>query len=303
MKQAITTRELVTLDCSGTFVRGTYHKPTFRGSAGDTHAITTGQIGVLIVNSLTSPRAGHAGSSVYWAEKLAQTGYPCFRFDLPGLGDTGPEIKETTNLLIFITNGGYESIIGVLLKELADRFHLSGVIVMGHCAGAVTALYAGSKQRLCRGLILMDPYFNYPRIISRISPAVSIWSRHNRLGRLLRQFYDVIRDFQRIVRRDGLPPSANRPLLEQWRHVASRGLPILIVQSPSLKPGPGQFDYIRYAMDSAGRKAKITLELIPDTDHSFANLAGRQAVYLSAERWLAVQNLHGAPAKGQFQES
>ena len=162
---------------------------------------------------------------------------------------------------------------------------------MGHCAGAVTALYAGSKQELCRGLILMDPYFNYPRGIGRVAPAISMWSSRSRLGRLLRQSYDLARDLQRALRRDGLPTSANRPLLSQWRQIASRGLPILIIQSPGLKPGPGQFDYTSFAIKSAGRKAQITVHLIPDTDHSFANLAGRHGVRHHAKTWLAGRSL------------
>ena len=301
MKKAITTRALVTLNLSGTLFRGTYHKPAGLASQSDMHASASGRTGVLIVNSLTAPRAGSGDSAVYWAEVLAQDGYPCFRFDLPGLGDSEPEIQSNTDLLTFITNGGYSSMIGHLLEELVARFDLDGVVVMGHCAGAISALYAGSKQKLCRGLILMDPYFNNPRIINRVMPAISGWSRHNRLARLLRQSYDFARDLRRTLLRDGLPASANRALLQQWRHVASRGMPILIVQSPGLKPGPGQFDYIRFAIESSGRKGQITVQLIPDTDHSFSNYGGRHGVHKHARIWLAAQNLlkHDSPVEDE----
>ena len=289
MKQALTSRALISLSLSGTMTRGTYHKPLDRMAEGDLCASASGRTGVLIVNSLTAPRAGGADAAIYWAQVVAEHNYPCFRFDLPGLGDSTPEFAQETDLPNFIVRGGYASMIGQLLEELVERFELDGVIVIGHCAGAVTALYGGSKQKLCRGLVLMDPYFSYPRLVSRVAPAISIWSRHNRLGRLLRHSYDLGRDLQRAVRRDGLPPSANRALLEQWRHVASRGMPILIVQSPSLKATAGQFDYIGHAVALAGRKARVTVELVSGTDHSFANQAGRQRVREILQRWLATQ--------------
>ena len=84
---------------------GTYHKPASHIPEASLDADASGQIGILIVNSLTAPRAGNGDSAVYWADLLAQDGYPCFRFDLPGLGDTGPDIKLGTDLLNFITRG------------------------------------------------------------------------------------------------------------------------------------------------------------------------------------------------------
>ena len=297
MKQALTRRALISLKVGGSFARGTYHKPSDRLSESDLSASASGRTGLLIINSLTAPRAGGAGNAVYWAELAAEDNYPCFRFDLPGLGDSEAASEQESDPINFITEGGYRSTISQLLEELVERFELDGVIIFGHCAGAVTALYGGSRQKLCRGLILMDPYFNYPRMVSRVSPAVSIWWRHNRFGRLLRHCYDLGRDLQRAVRRDGLPPSANRPLLEQWRHVASRGLPILIIQSPGFQPVRGQFNYIAHAIALAGRKARVSVEVIPGTDHSFADLAGRQGVHEVVSKWLAAQNLLDLPAR------
>jgi pimeloyl-ACP methyl ester carboxylesterase len=48
------------------------------------------------------------------------------------------------------------------VNQLVKRFGLSGVVFFGHCAGAVSALYAGAASSDCKGLILLDPYFHVP---------------------------------------------------------------------------------------------------------------------------------------------
>ena len=72
MKQALTSRALISLSLSGTMTRGTYHKPLDRMAEGDLCASASGRTGVLIVNSLTAPRAGGADAAIYWAQVVAE---------------------------------------------------------------------------------------------------------------------------------------------------------------------------------------------------------------------------------------
>ncbi len=289
MKQRLKTRELITLDGSDVDLSGTYHRASHAaGLDADPEAETRGRIGIIFVNALSTPRAGYSDSAVYWADSFAASGYPCFRFDLPGLGDSRGEVAP--ELLTFITDGGYASVIGHKLKELAARYHLAGVIVAGHCAGSVTALYAASDHKCCKGLILMDPYFNYPkRLAPKVPEKLVVWSRRTRLGSVARRTYDQVRDLSRTMRPDGLPGSTNFALLAQWKHVTSSGLPVLVLTSPGLEPRAGQFDYISHASKIASRHAEITLRSIADTDHSFANAAGRTAVRQHVGAWLMQQ--------------
>ncbi len=92
MNQAIEGRELITLDGRGVLLRGTFHRP--RGSSSDSEpgASTRNRIGIVFLNSLSLPRAATGDSAVYWAESFADCGYPSFRLDLPGLGDTAGDI-------------------------------------------------------------------------------------------------------------------------------------------------------------------------------------------------------------------
>lgn len=285
MKQVLPTRALITLDRSGVDLRGTYHKPADRLAETDLRASASGRTGVVFVNGLSAPRSGYGDTAVYWAESFAACGYPSFRIDLPGLGDTCGEIP--LELLDFITRGEYASVIVTTVRELVDRFNLAGVVMVGNCAGAVTAVCAASEQNTCKGLIVMDPYFNFAkRITARVPGKLVSWSRKTVAGRVLRHVYDLARDLPRAIQKDKLPPSANRALLDRWKRAASRGMPILVLRSPGKEPGPGQFDYMKHAAALAGRKAKVEIKLLADADHSFAELAGRDAVRSHAEAWL-----------------
>jgi pimeloyl-ACP methyl ester carboxylesterase len=101
--------------------------------------------------------------------------------DLPGLGDTFGAIPM--ELLTFITQGGYANIAIEKIKELIDRFSLAGIVIVGHCAGGVTALFAASELKVCKGLILMDPYFDFAKRVAAHAPEIVSWSRRSRLGK------------------------------------------------------------------------------------------------------------------------
>jgi pimeloyl-ACP methyl ester carboxylesterase len=292
MEQATERRELITLDGHGVLLRGTFHKP--HGSSCDAQPDpgTWNRIGVVFLNSLSLPRAATGDSAVYWAESLADCGYPSFRLDLPGLGDTAGDIP--LELLNFINAGGYASIAAAKVDELVERFDLSGVVLVGHCAGTVSAIYAAAAGAgNCKGLILLDPYFHLPIAIRpKVRQGLSNWALKSRFGGVLSNIYDRVRDVLLILRRNAPPGNANFGLLGRWKEVASTGLPILFLKAPArkaqgTKPRAGEFDYLKYVLGLAGRNSKVMVELIQGTDHSFANRQGRAAVRQVTERWLA----------------
>jgi len=287
MKQAIKTRELITLDGLGVVVRGTYHKCREEESSSD---MPTGRIGLLFLNSLSIPRTATGDSAVYWADSLARRGYPAFRLDLPGLGDSCGSVPN--ELLDFINDGGFGSITASKAKELVQRFDLEGVVIVGHCAGAITAIHAASACPECKGLILMDPYFHLQKAIRpKVRQGLSEWARRSKFGGVLSNVYDLVRDFRLLFLRDKPPGNANFPLLGLWKQVASTGLPVLFLKAPGLKasgtkPRTGEFDYLKYVLRLAGRKSRVAVQFIAGTDHSFANRAGRAAVHEHLEKWL-----------------
>src|SRR5271170_6877044 len=224
MQATIEARELITLDGLGVRVRGTYHKTVLK--AWDSHQETRQQnpIGVLFFNSLSLPRAATGDSAVYWADSFAEYGFPSFRIDLPGLGDSNGDIPP--ELLDFINAGGYATIASAKIKELVERFGLSGVVVFGHCAGATSAIYAAASCVECKGLILMDPYFHVPQAVRpKMRRHLSDWALRSRLGRACSNVYDRLRNLRLSLRRNAPPGNANKSLLSRWKEVASTGLP------------------------------------------------------------------------------
>jgi pimeloyl-ACP methyl ester carboxylesterase len=287
MQQATETRELIEVEVLGHRLRGTFHRPAGLGTRG----VGEQRTAVLFLNSLALPRAATGDSAIYWAASFAEHGYPAFRFDLQGLGDSDGE--TSTDLLDFINAGGYAPSAAALAKELTARDGISGVVIAGHCAGSVTAVFAAASCRECNGLILMDPYFHLP-VAKRpeVREKLSDWVRRSSVGKMLSNLYDRAKLLRLILRGSTLPGNANVALLGRWKNVAAAGLPILMFKAPGIKatgskPRLGEFDYIQHVLKLAGRKSRVTVKTVATADHSFANRAGRDAVRREIENWLA----------------
>jgi pimeloyl-ACP methyl ester carboxylesterase len=284
--EKVGSRELFTLDGDGVLVRGTYHKTN--GNAANSGSRT----GLVFLGALAGPRSMTADSAVFWANAFADHGYPSFRIDLPGIGDSYGEIPN--DLLEFVNDGGYAAITAAKVKELVQTFDLSGVVMFGHCAGATNAIYAASEGKECRGLILMDPYFNLPKsLTSKISPELVHWARRSPLGAVIRATYDRLKEFPGAFRTDELPADANVAFVARWKKVASSGIPILILKAPhaaafgSNMLRSGVFDYLAYITSFAVSSDQFTIRTLEETDHSFANRLGRLAVQHHTEGWLS----------------
>lgn len=291
MHEAIEKRELIVLDHCGVRLQGTYHRPSDHLSPVPFGTPRNARPGVLFLNSLSLPRAASGDSAVHWADSIAAQGYPTFRIDLPGLGDSGG--PSSTDLLDFINAGGYTSAAAATVKELVDRFSLSGVVIFGHCAGSVSAIYTAASSKECSGLLLLDPYFHLPQAKRpRVREELSGWVRRNKFGKLLSNLYDHAKEFALRLRGGSLPGNANSQLLARWKQLSAAGLPTLLLQAPGIKtqgakPRVGEFDYIQHAIKLAGRKNQVSAEFVEGADHSFANYDGRLAVQRHIERWLA----------------
>jgi pimeloyl-ACP methyl ester carboxylesterase len=278
MNEATERRQLITLHGVGGIVRGTYHKADGVSSEAQ-------RTGVLILNSLSPTRAAAGDSAVYWADSFARSGYPAFRLDMPGFGDS--DGNPPPELLKFINTGGYGPIASALMRELSERFGLSGVVIVGLCAGAVSALYTAAASKECRGLVLMDPYFHLP-----IPPPSCIWQKltgrisRTSLGRLISKGHDRFTDLRLYLRRNPMPENANFPLLRCWKLVGSTGLPILLLKAPATKPRGEEFDYLKYILEQAGSNSRVVVKVVEGAGHTFSNRVGRAGVQQVVESWL-----------------
>lgn len=291
MNESIGTRELFVLDQSDVVVCGTYHKAYVAESAVQTDLAAGHHLGVVFLNSTSPTRAANGDAAVYLAECFAKYGFPSFRLDLPGFGDSAGDHPE--DLLGFICRGGYAAIATSKIRELATKYNLSGVVIAGHCAGSVSALFAAANCGECRGLVLIGPFFHLtqPITLSRVRKKITLGERQSWLSKWFRGASGFLKRIPVLRLGRGLPQNANIPLLLCWKKLASEGLPILFLKGPERKTSSAkarlkEFDYLNYLLRVAGRRHQVVVEVIDGAGNAFANRQGREAVRQHTERWL-----------------
>lgn len=288
MNRVIETREAITV-AGG--LRGIYHKAVDGDSGTRTVRGQRNRVGLLFLNPGFLPRAGIGDSQVYWADSFAKLGYPAFRLDLPGLGDAEGDVPA--DMLDFVNTGRYAPMLSAAMSELVERFNLVGMVIVAHCAGAVSALFTAGINKDCRGLVLMDPYFHLPQGRAKIRGELSGWVSRSRLGGRISNIYDRLKHSFTLVYGNKPPGNANWPLVRCWRQLESAGTPILILKAPArkapgIKPRAGEFDYLRYLRALPCHTGRVAVRLVEGTNHSFANCQGKAAVREHTERWLDV---------------
>jgi pimeloyl-ACP methyl ester carboxylesterase len=294
LRAAIDTREVITATAGGMCLRGTHHRPKDQARDSLPSSDDKKHTGVLFLSGSAEPRAAFGDSAVHWADWLAECGYRCFRFDLPGIGDSDGNLPRTEPAFMsFLNSGAFcDSVCGIS-DNLTARFNLRDLIIVGHCSGAVTAIYAGAANERISGLVLLDPYFHLQsdsefqnslfawhwRLIARLvgDGSAPAYLRAVRLHSSLRSLY----------RRQTLPGILNKPLIRNWNRLVSRNFRILILRSSAFMPKPGAFDFISYHQPFSNDDCRITVKLVEGATHDFAERHIREAVRTHTERWLS----------------
>jgi pimeloyl-ACP methyl ester carboxylesterase len=281
--QTTRTREVFTLDCQGNRLCCTYHVPA-QGSSGSS------QPGILLLSGFPMPRAAHGDAAVYWATSLAELGYPSFRVDLPGVGDSVGDVPK--ELLAYTTAGGYERVAAELADQIAAKFGLSGIVILGQCGGGITAIFAATISDKCLGLILLDPPFNLPPIARpSVKRALFHWSTKSRIGGLLSNGYDQYKKLSMKLRKNAPPKNANSALLKRWKSVAGAGMPILLLSVPEPKATDnqvraGKFDYRKHILSVAGTRSRVDARIVMGANHTFSNPLGKAAIREHVAEWM-----------------
>jgi pimeloyl-ACP methyl ester carboxylesterase len=286
MVAAIETRELITVAAGATCLRGTYHKVQDNGADSSPGLNESIRTGVLFLNSGGDPRAASGNAAVHWADSFAKCGYPSFRFDLPGLGDSDGELPEKWLDFSDLVNGGhYAAFISSTTKSLTERFNLSGVVIVGHCAGAVSAIYAATASKYVKGVVALDPYFfREEDERAAIRKGISQLVTRNKVAAQLSKVHGRLKKVGLLVKGNKLPSNANLPFIRCWNRLASAGVPILVLNTRRVTPRVGEFDYLRYLQTFSG--SRVAVKLIEGANHSFADDVGKAAVRQHTERWL-----------------
>ena len=177
-----------------------------------------------------------------------------------------------------------------IVDTLTRQYGLNGVILLGHCAGATSAMFATGNTLNCRGLILLAPYYHLSQALQlKARRSLIDWASRSRMGALLGQLYLRGRSVYRQLFGKALPGNTNLPLLARWKKAASAGLPILVLHArgPAARGTTGEFDYLNYLAAHAGSKSRIEVRTVEGAHHTFANHAGRAGACAQMEHWLS----------------
>jgi pimeloyl-ACP methyl ester carboxylesterase len=286
MKNKIEDRELFALKAADGNIPVTHHKARQRGAPASSSKDGKGRVGILYLNSMSPTRAARGDSSVRWAEWHAERGYPAFRVDLPGFGDSDTDPPPAVQN--FVNAGGYAASSCAAIDQLVSRFQLSGFVLFGLCAGALSAICTAAVSRECRGMILLDPYFHLP-LVAR--PSVVDKLRRlvppGILRRVLRAATDKMVEMRRRKMPKEIPANTNFQLLDQWKKAVGKGLPVLIINAPTARREGEMFNYIDYIRTLNVSEGQVTLKVIQGADHTFSNRLGLDAVRQTTDEWLS----------------
>lgn len=298
-------REAMTIEIDGRCVQGTCHS-----------GASPGRRGVLFFNSGAQPRSGRGDLNVRLADAFAEQGYPSYRFDLPGLGDSEGELPPSHFAFHRLIIGGGYANFGVNLTRLLLQAHqLEDMVLMGICGGALTAVYAASLLAPAEvaGLVLLDlPFY----LETRQTDARAASSSQNSLGSkgrraagllrasvrdlVLRQSWAprVITIYHKTLNRlssvkaHQMPGNTNREMLKAVAGLFSQHMPILLFSAPHPKSEPPHFDFIDYLRRTSNGHLQH-LEM-PITTHSFVEVGLPELVEESALKWLSRQSQSGS---------
>ncbi|WP_163997500.1 alpha/beta fold hydrolase [Pyxidicoccus caerfyrddinensis] len=302
-------RELFQLDVKGHRLWGTYHPAA---------AAKPGRVGFLFLNPGHVPRSGHGGLSARAADRLAAQGFPCFRVDLPGLGDSdGPLPDTTAELYQLVCGGGFVEVAEAIHAELLKRHGLDGLVMGGLCGAATTSLYLADRApEGVAGVFLFEPEFYLSEQeaanadgetpledaekrtwrsrlpLRRVTSKVfSYWgwmrmlTRENEYARLFRYvpfprqlLLDWLMDWGR------LPAVANVPLVRAWQRVVQRGVPVLVITAEG-KLRDVFFDRIHRAAFSDLKVAMLERLRLRGTNHIFTTGGAIDACIGHLSRW------------------
>jgi pimeloyl-ACP methyl ester carboxylesterase len=311
-------RKALQLDIAGYRLCGTLH---------DHESTATPQIkqasqrtGILILSFGQQNRSwvGDLGSSI--ADRLEAKGYPVFRFDMPGLGDSSGDLPlHLEELGREVQLGSHDQPLITLCEELVHRYSLKGLVVCGNCGGAVSALYVvNARSPLVLGLILIEPemalvpaesptassaspsltfvaYYEGVQIFWRRLASLKSW-RHLFTGKADFSYWFKLwlgllefslRKLKAVVRHtDILPKEANPRMISSWKLTRRLKIPTLIVSVGSTFK---RKYYQAYGLDPgiADIKSKLQWVEIPNTTHGMLTGGAKEAVSNNIERWVS----------------
>ena len=230
---------------------------------------------VVLLNAGFLPRWGPFRLHVRLARRLAAHGYPVFRFDLPGVGDTLALADRPLTLILREVLDALRSLVGY------ERF-----IVGGICAAADIAWQTALADPRVVGVILLDglarPTWSYKlsRVQRALRAPVSTWP--GKVRRLLARPDDDSTAPANALLRDWPAPGAERTQLQT---LVERGVELFFLYTG----GTSYFLHARQFIETFGpaaRSGHVQFHHWPQCDHVFYDVADRDELIATVTRWL-----------------
>lgn len=304
-------RTILTWRMLGERLVGTCHVPTPGRAAGLSGAPS---VGILLLNPGSAPRSGNSDLSACLGDRLALRGFPVFRFDLPGLGDSsGSTPLDLDAYWSAVVDGRNDEATVALVERIRNEFGVERVVVGGLCAATLPAVRAiGRAGTAAAGLILLEPSLNLTLrkipvgmqgFASAASPgpaaaglggALSVVGlvRGGWFARATSPLRTLLHSAAGRTTGRALPRDANLPLIALWRASLDKGVHSLVV----VAAGHGTDRYVDRVLRSMPVRAQelVTCVRIPDTNHLFTSGAGRAGVLAAVDPWMT-RNFGGLP--------
>ena len=278
--------DAVIFGCAGEQLVGVLAQPDSTNDSSD--------IGVLVVVGGPQYRVGCHRQFLLLSRRVAAAGYPVFRFDYRGMGDSSGEKRDFDTVS--------EDIGAAIDAFLSVRPTVKSVVLWGLCDGASASLiYAdASKDARIAGLILLNPW-----VRSEVSLAQTHIKHYygNRLMqkefwlKLLTGKLQVVRSIRGLVsslllargssgkQEDG-SRSFQQRMADGWKAMPGKVLLILSGQDYTA------MEFLDYASSSsewseliAGKR--VTRVDIADADHTFSTAGFRAVVEDESIKWLS----------------
>ena len=141
------TRRHVTFDCQGETLVGTLDE-------------VQGEVGLLIVTGGNELRSGPFGSHAELADKIATAGFPVFRYDRRGVGDS-----SGSNSTFYDSADDIAAALSAFSTQVRALKH---VVAYGNCDAASALMLA--KGQGCSALVLANPWTFEPEPGPEIEP-------------------------------------------------------------------------------------------------------------------------------------
>lgn len=300
-------RHILQIEVNGVCLVGTCHRPRPFSGSGSPPPVS-GAPAVVLLNFGQVCRSGPANLSTEMADRLCARGYPVYRFDMPGHGDTPGDLpKYHETYWRYVEDGGQTAWVCALLDVLEQQHLASRFVLGGLCGGAVTSIYVAEQRRSkVAGLLLMEPAIrSTPPIRTETMPGGApamlpqgIWNRlwaYRRLvehrARLwvrgttcldsLRRTWQVAEQKLWTLHGRPLPAVMNAPLIRCWQRVQAGGLPMLMMAAPG-----SDREFIKQALFPPARRRQMSVVDLDSTNHLFTAGDGKERAIEEAEKWM-----------------